>query len=627
MSLFRRKVARSAPPAVLTDKVIPVAYWDHYSRDAVLNVMWRFDHKLDASKLRKSLEELLDRRDGWRRLGARVMLQSSGKLDWHVPEKYTEKRPAITYHHKRYNNISIKQHPLASRLRSKSETASSLSFSSSSSSSSSKSTSNEAVHNSGPWMVEPGSGVDFSPLMRQAGDPTCFEDYLYQDKPMIGLQITTFNDATLVSLGFSHIMWDAMGLKDLLDAWSLTLQGRQSEIVPLIENDPLASLGKMTWTGTAAISASPPSSPEQYQHVDKQLKVLQLLRLGFRKALDKLLNKNSMEEFRTVCVPAIYIDSLRKDALQALRQEGSSIPGIGASREKHEVHLPIPFLSDGDVLCAWWTRKIINSRVRKATKSNKTIAILNMMGLRGVMAQAGLLPKSGALVGNAIAPVPVFLRARDLVSEGPLGLGRVAGALRLAIAQLSTRPQVEALLSLQRSSHGKKDEDKVNNKKASANKGKGKPGLPVLFGDGGMHMIVCTNWTKADFFGVDFSPAVVDEIGCDGLWSEERVPRSDLPFGDSNASPDVVVTGEMGCDGLWEGEHEMRSKPPSPPLAAAREMARPTGVHMHLITAGTPAFLMSIFTILGRDANGDYWVQGRLRKEYWAHIEAAVRRD
>lgn len=74
MSILRRKVTRLAPPTVLTDKVIPVDYWDHHSRDAVLNVMLRFDRQLDAAKLRRALENLLDRRDGWRRLGGRVRL-------------------------------------------------------------------------------------------------------------------------------------------------------------------------------------------------------------------------------------------------------------------------------------------------------------------------------------------------------------------------------------------------------------------------------------------------------------------------------------------------------------------------------------------------------------------------
>lgn len=81
MFLFGRKVARLAPPAVLSDKVVPVAYWDHHFRDAVLNVMLRFDHKLDASKLRGSLEKLLDRRDGWRRLGGRLRMDVSTQIE------------------------------------------------------------------------------------------------------------------------------------------------------------------------------------------------------------------------------------------------------------------------------------------------------------------------------------------------------------------------------------------------------------------------------------------------------------------------------------------------------------------------------------------------------------------
>ncbi|KAK1708750.1 hypothetical protein BDP67DRAFT_524561 [Colletotrichum lupini] len=612
MSILRRKVARLAPPTVLTDKVIPVDYWDHHSRDAVLNVMLRFDRQLDAAKLRRALEKLLDRRDGWRRLGGRVRLGPSNKLYWHVPDAYTEKRPAITFHHNRHNNISIKQHPLASRLRSRVPSSSGGSHDA-----------------SVPWMVESGNGVDFSPLMRHPSDPTCFEDYVYHDKPMIGLQVTTFNDATLVSLGFSHIMWDCMGLKDLFDAWSLTLQGRHEEVIPLIGTDPLGSLGispeptKMVTKDDASKTAASTSPSEQYRHIDRQLGIVQLVTLGLRQALDKLLNRNAAEEFRTVCVPAAYVRSLRNDALQALDAENASSSGPQGPEKGHKSQLtPATFLSDGDILCSWWTRKIISSRIRNPSKSRKTIAILNMMGLRGILAQAGRLPEKGALVGNAILPIPALLPTRDLVRNDQLGFGRVAKALREAIAQLSTRPQVEALLALQRRAHGDEVVENANKKKKSGN---GKAGLPALFGDAGMHMVVCTNWTKAEFFNVDFSAAAVDEIGCDGLFENERARLPEASSNDTAASSGVEMMSAMSCDGLWEDEHASRpSVAPQSDAPASRVLAKPTGVHMHLITAGTPAFLMSIFTILGRDANGDYWIQGMLRKKYWAKIETAL---
>ncbi|KAL2879781.1 hypothetical protein SGCOL_004824 [Colletotrichum sp. CLE4] len=425
-------------------------------------------------------------------------------------------------------------------------------------------------------------------------------------------------------------MWDCMGLKDLFDAWSLTLQKRHGEVIPLIETDPLGSLGaspestKMTPKDDGRKSAPATFPPEQYQHINKQLGLVQLITLGLRQALDKLLNRNAVEEFRTVCVPAAYVKSLRKDALQALETENASSLSLQESENGHKSQLTpkATFLSDGDILCSWWTRNIITSRIRNPTKSRKTIAILNMMGLRGVLAQAGRLPEKGALVGNAILPIPALFPTQDLVKKGPLGFGRVARALREAIGQLSTRPQVEALLALQRRANGDEVNEKVNKKKS----GNGKAGLPALFGDAGMHMVVCTNWTKAEFFNVDFSAAAVEEIGCDGLFENERLRLSETSSRDTGASSGAGGKSAMGCDGLWEDEHASRSSAAlrTDAPAVSRVAAKPTGVHMHLITAGTPAFLMSIFTILGRDANGDYWIQGMLRKKYWAKIETAL---
>lgn len=87
MSLIRNKAlllqGRLAPTATTVrrlttgpggppDKVFPAHYWDHSYTNAVTDFMLRFDHKLDVGKLRGSLEKLLGRRDGWRKLGGRL---------------------------------------------------------------------------------------------------------------------------------------------------------------------------------------------------------------------------------------------------------------------------------------------------------------------------------------------------------------------------------------------------------------------------------------------------------------------------------------------------------------------------------------------------------------------------
>jgi hypothetical protein len=44
--------------------------------------------------------------------------------------------------------------------------------------------------------------------MWRAGDPETLEDYLYADRPMLGLRVISFVDATLVTISWSHILLD-----------------------------------------------------------------------------------------------------------------------------------------------------------------------------------------------------------------------------------------------------------------------------------------------------------------------------------------------------------------------------------------------------------------------------------
>jgi hypothetical protein len=71
------------------------------------------------------------------------------------------------------------------------------------------------------------------------------EDYLNKDGPQLGLHLVSFKDKTLVCLYWPHALMDAMGKRALLDAWTLMLQGRASEIISPqgADADPLAELG------------------------------------------------------------------------------------------------------------------------------------------------------------------------------------------------------------------------------------------------------------------------------------------------------------------------------------------------------------------------------------------------
>ncbi|KAK6825631.1 AflN/verA/monooxygenase [Apiospora arundinis] len=76
---------------------------------------------------------------------------------------------------------------------------------------------------------------------------------------------------------------------------------------------------------------------------------------------------------------------------------------------------------------------------------------MNMMGLRGLLAQAGLMARptvvrtngekkdsAAALVANALVTVPTFLASRELLRKP---LGDVAAMLRQSLQELGTWPQ------------------------------------------------------------------------------------------------------------------------------------------------------------------------------------------
>ncbi|KAL8832589.1 MAG: hypothetical protein Q9191_000158 [Dirinaria sp. TL-2023a] len=489
--MFKFKSKPKAPPTVPIDKVIPLHYWDDtpFSRSVVLYYLMRIDDALDAQKLEAALVKLLNR-DDWRKLGARLRLNDKGKLEYHVPSQFDEQRPPISYYHESYQ-MGIADHPLASRIPKPSTS---------------------------PQIV--GRSEDFLTFMRRPEDPRCLKDYIYTDHPMLGLHVVSFTDATLITLSWIHVLLDAMGRKALLDAWSLMLQGRDDQVLALygVETDPLATLG------------SRPVEP--YRHSCRQLGTWQMMIFGLRYAFDQIFWR-PRHESRIICVPAAYMQLLRNTALNDI-----------SSIERDRSDTP-PFVSEGDVLCAWWTRHILSGISKDP---NQTIAINMAFGLRGLLAQEGVLPAGSAYVSNAVTNVPAFMMARDVLTKS---LGYVAAALRKALVELGTKEQIEARMSLDRIS-----QDRTGN--------------GGLYGDPWMHMVVSSNWSKAQLYEADFSAAVVKE-----------------------------------------GRH-----------VAGQKAGRPSYIQFHAFAKGCS--LINGFSVTGKDAEGNYWLQPVMRKEYWLKIEKAL---
>lgn len=297
-----------------------------------------------------------------------------------------------------------------------------------------------------------GDPDEFRSLFRPEGAPTTLAQYLSKDVPQLGLHIVSFVDRTIVVIYWPHTLMDALGKRAFLNAWVLMLEGRDDEVEAPVgfDTDPLAELGK---------------HPSEAHKLEKhRLSLLGLASYGMRNALDFVRTPQN----RMVCIPKAFIEDLR----------GSAVAALAAETGEAE-----PYLSHGDVLCAWWTRLVLT---HLSSASHRTVVLNNAYSLRETLAD-DLLPagsRSG-YVSNATFFIHVLLPL-DEVLGAPLH--RVALAIRQAILGIGTRAQVEAFAALWRQSLGK---------------------LPPFFGDSGMHMITYSNWDKARLFETNFSAAVV----------------------------------------------------------------------------------------------------------------------
>ncbi|KAK1243083.1 hypothetical protein MKX07_003711 [Trichoderma sp. CBMAI-0711] len=415
--MFRRQVL---PAKVPTDTVIPFRFFDDTPlwRTIILYSMFVFDDVLSPEKLRDSLEKLA-KRDGWTRLGARMRKDAQGNLEYHIPAEFTEERRALSYTHMAHD-MDAADHPVASKI---------------------------PAPSSRPAVVcDPD---DFRGLLYPNGGPVSIDDYLSRDIPQLGLYIISFRDKTLVVIYWPHTLMDALGKKALLDAWTLMLQDRENDIVAPQgrDGDPLADLGKY------------PTEPHKL--ASRRLSMFGLAQYGINNVLDLFRT----QENRMLCVPGFFIENLRKEAISELKSEGAETP----------------FLTEGDVLCAWWI-KVATSHL--PSNSQRTVVINNAYSLRKCL-ETDLLPKGVPYVSNGTGFINVLLPVHHIF-EKPLSY--IAAATRSAIQELGTRSQVEAFFAMWRGSRGR---------------------IPPFFGNGSMHMITLSNWGKAKLFDLDFSAAVL----------------------------------------------------------------------------------------------------------------------
>lgn len=242
-------------------------------------------------------------------------------------------------------------------------------------------------------------------LFRPDGAPKKMDDYLHNDKFQLGLHVVSFLDQTLATVYFPHTLMDGMSMAPFLDAWILALQGRAVDIKRPVgaaqyahkrSNDPLDDFGKRPTV----------------KHVlaNHQMSITGLSEWMLRNAKSLFTGL----ENRMNCVPASTMDMLYKEAI---------IDSV-VDRVADE---PAPFLSDGDVLCAWWTRLWL-ATADVAQTSENTIVLNSAYSLCKILSDLHVdlngvqntnpLPGSGKVyVSNLVALFNVILTVGDILQK------------------------------------------------------------------------------------------------------------------------------------------------------------------------------------------------------------------
>ncbi|KAK3209909.1 hypothetical protein GRF29_44g1037238 [Pseudopithomyces chartarum] len=350
---------------VTGDKIFPLRFMDSSEvfTKIALDFTLRFDDVLDPEKLRLSLERLVQI-GNWHQIGARYRKNAKGKLELHIPQEYDSKKPAIMFSHDNRQE-SIRDNELTKRLP-------------------------QHAKVSHPTIYD--DNRNFTSLVTRPGRPTKLKEWTETDHPGLSIHVASFTDATLVTLSWSHVFFDALGRQSFLQAWLAVLDGRDDEVPEFTpyEEDPIVSIAEG-------------GRPWEHIHYGHVLTGIWYVLFVICFIYEMVVYKK--EAGRTIRFPGSWVDELRNRAMDELREKGVA--------EKDA------FVSHGDVLLAFWCKTTLAAQ---HIRSGRPLHIINAMNVRGASEHVPL-PDKSAYIGNAVLSATSLTDTAELYK---LSVGEVA---------------------------------------------------------------------------------------------------------------------------------------------------------------------------------------------------------
>ncbi|KAL2793269.1 hypothetical protein BJX66DRAFT_306406 [Aspergillus keveii] len=292
--------------------------------------------------------------------------------------------------------------------------------------------------------------------------PDKLADWIYTDRPQLHIHLVLFQDATLLTFNFIHTLTDAISRINFFKAWIAVLDGREEEVPQFypFDHDPLHALGVNTQV-------------ENYSNFSRLVSGVALLLWGLRFLIERVLWFREEEE-HLIRLPKACVKSIVETARQELTAAAPTPPDGGKK---------MPFLSENDVLIAWWVRMMV---IALKAAPNQTVVAMNVFNVWSLFPE--WFPDGGAgFIGNAFFCSYSLHLASQILQD--INLAYVASKNRQALMEHRTKAQVHAMAAIQRTSL---------------------LGTAPLVGDSNMLFLSCTNHQKAGLFELDFSSAVVN---------------------------------------------------------------------------------------------------------------------
>ncbi|VUC28969.1 unnamed protein product [Clonostachys rosea] len=451
----------------------------------------QFNDVLDSDMLHEALCRLLNYGD-WRKLGGRLRVAKLGNretLEVHVPITNNSDYKNVAYSHQVIRS-NLREHPLGSLLPQPTGERGSIQ-----------------------------EGADhFRDFSASPNVPKDFTGYLNGDVPILSCHVICFNDATLVSLAWPHVIMDGTGLQVLLNCWSHMLAGRDNAVPPILgaRYDLLAHASESGFSGTQKFELEAAGA-------------CTTVRLLFNVLCDQISGFFSSQKpvNRTVYLPRRAVHKLRNQALAEIHR---AIPA-------HEDKL---WVSECDVILAWFvhTAALCEPKPRPVT-------VFGAFDMRTRLPD--FITKAGVYIQNMAWVLTTPINVETVTGS----MGEVALAYRQSIQEQTGQPQVVAML---RKLKHLSDAGKSGNAMAMF---RGPPDA-LLYPAGNLSKL---NFIRAADFGCavfrqgDTSPNRRNPPGTciyhhKGFWNENRVLKKGMFILGQDWNDNYWITG-WGMPDFW----------------------------------------------------------------------------